>query len=251
MLITATALAVFIGILLGVLGGNDSVLLVPVLLYVLALEPKSALSTSQIILAATSCVAMLAHARAGHVIFRTGLLFGLSGMIGAYLGGRTAHHVPARLLLLGFVILMVASGAQMLRRRTPKDAEVAQERPQSKAWWRGAAVGLGTGFIAGMLGAGGGFLIVPALLFFGGLPMPQAIGTSLLVIAMQSFAGALGYLGHVNVEWRLAALLGGTMAVASIGGSLLSRHLPAAMLRKLFAALLIGVAIFMLTRIIW
>ena len=239
------ALALFIGVLLGMLGGGGSILLVPVLLYVLKLEPKSALATSQLVMVATSLVAMIVHARSGRVVFSTGGLFGLSAMAGAYLGGRFAAHVPARVLLLGFVSLMLLSAIQMLRKRNSDETTppAAVGIP-----WREMAVGLPTGFVAGMLGAGGGFLIVPALVLFGAIPITKAVGTSLLVIAMQSLAGAAGYLGHAVVDLRLVAELSAAMATSSIFGGLLSRRVPASKLRTLFALLLLAVACFMLIR---
>lgn len=246
MLMIATGLALLIGLLLGMLGGGGSVLLVPVLLYVLKLEPKAALASSQLILAATSLVAMGVHARAGRVVFSTGAVFGISGMVGAYLGGRTAHYLPAKLLLFGFVSLMAISAVQMLRKRNK--AETTAAGVPGGSLWRGAAVGLPTGFVAGLLGAGGGFLIVPALLLFGHLPIERAVGTSLLVITLQSTAGALGYLKHAAVDLRVVAALSGAMAASSILGGLLSQRLPAARLRQLFAGLLLAVACFMLIR---
>lgn len=246
MLVIATGLALLIGLLLGMLGGGGSVLLVPLLLYVLKLEPKAALASSQLILAATSLVAMGVHARAGRVVFPTGAVFGLAGMVGAYLGGRTAHYLPGKLLLFGFVALMAISAIQMLRKR--KRTETAATGAPAGIPWRGAAVGLPTGFVAGLLGAGGGFLIVPALLFFGRLPIEKAVGTSLLVIMLQSLAGALGYMQHATVELPVVASLSGAMAASSIVGGLLSQRLPAARLRQLFAGLLLAVACFMLIR---
>lgn len=246
MLILATALALLIGLLLGMLGGGGSVLLVPVLLYVLKLEPKAALASSQLILAATSLVAMSVHARAGRVVFSTGAVFGLAGMAGAYLGGRVAHHIPGKLLLFGFIALMAVSAIQMLRKRNK--AETTAPPAPSGIPWQGAAVGLPTGFVAGLLGAGGGFLIVPALLFFGRLPIEKAVGTSLLVITMQSLAGALGYMKHASVDLSVVASLSAAMAASSIVGGLLSQRIPAARLRQLFAGLLLAVACFMLIR---
>ncbi|HNN51352.1 MAG TPA: sulfite exporter TauE/SafE family protein [Pseudomonadota bacterium] len=243
MLELAIALSLGIGVLLGMLGGGGSVLLVPVLLSVLKLPTKTALATSQMVMAATTVVAMVLHARAGRVVFRTGVLFGLSGMAGSFLGGRLAHYIPANLLLSGFVVLMLASAIQMLRGNRKKT-----EPKAGAAWWLGMLVGFPTGLVAGMLGAGGGFLVVPALTIFGGLAMEQAVGTSLLVIAMQAFAGSLGYLGHSTVDFRLVGMLASVMAVGSLGGAVLSQRVPAAFLRRLFAALLIAVAIQMLVQ---
>lgn len=241
----AIGLALLIGVLLGLLGGGGSVLLVPVLLYVLHLAPKSALATSQLVMVSTSLVAMAVHARAGNVVPTIGGLFGLLAMAGAYLGGRFAAYVPARLLMLGFVTLMLASALQMLR---PRNSDAAAVAAAPGIRWQAVAIGFPTGLVAGLLGAGGGFLIVPALALFAGLPMSQAVGTSLLVIAMQSTAGAIGYLRHASVDMRTVAWISIAMALSSILGGLFARRLPAAVLRRIFAGLLLLVACFMLVR---
>ncbi len=241
----AIGLSLLIGVLMGLLGGGGSVLLVPVLLYVLRLDPKSALATSQLVMVGTSVVAMSVHARAGHVVPGIGGLFGLLAMLGAYLGGRIAAYVPSRLLLLGFITLMLLSAFQMLRTRNSSESKPAASPGIA---WRAVAIGFPTGLVAGLLGAGGGFLIVPALALFGGLPMPQAVGTSLLVIAMQSVAGASGYLRHASVDLHLVAWLSLAMAGSSILGGLLAGRLPAQLLRRIFAGLLLLVASFMLVR---
>lgn len=247
MLAVATALAVLIGAVLGMLGGGGSVLMVPVLLYLVGLKPKAALATSQILLAVTSAVAVLVHIRARRVVWSTGVLFGAASMLGAYCGGRAARYVPARLLLLGFTGLMLLSAAQMLHGRRPGAAQRAAA-DGGGLFARGAAIGFLTGLLAGTLGVGGGFLIVPALTLFGGLPIEKAVGTSLFVISLQSLAGSIGYLGHVAVDVRVVGQLAAAMALGSIGGGLLSRRLPAALLRRLFAGLLLIVALFMLLR---
>lgn len=249
----AVALALLIGVLLGMLGGGGSVLLVPVLLYVLKLEPKVALATSQLVMAATTSVAVLLHIRAGRVVFGTGVIFGLSGMLGSYLGGRIAHLVPSVILLSGFIGLMLVSAVQMLRAKRPsttskREGAALPGEGRRQIPWMGAIVGFPTGLTAGMLGAGGGFLVVPALTLFGGLPIQQAVGTSLLVIAMQSFAGSMGYLGHSSVDLRLVAMLSLAMGTSSVLGGFLSQRVPALLLRKLFAGLLLAVAALMLLK---
>ena len=252
MLVVATGLAVLIGAVLGMLGGGGSVLMVPVLLYLVGLQPKTALATSQILLTVTSAVAVLVHIRARRVVWSTGVLFGAASMSGAYCGGRAARYVPAQLLLLGFTALMLLSAVQMLRGRQlgtpPGSAPRANTYRDSGLSGRLAALGFLTGLLTGMLGVGGGFLIVPALSLFGGLPIEKAVGTSLFIISLQSLAGSVGYLGHVAVDVPLVAQLAAAMALGSIGGGLLSRRLPAALLRRLFAGLLLGVALFMLLR---
>ncbi len=138
MLEVALALALLIGVLLGMLGGGGSVLLVPVLLYVLKLEPKVALATSQMVMAATTAVAVLLHVRAGRVVFSTGVIFGVSGMIGSYLGGRIAHFIPSVVLLSGFIGLMVVSAVQMLRakRRPTRSGSWVPRPAEPRARWR-------------------------------------------------------------------------------------------------------------------
>lgn len=249
MLGIATGLIFFIGLLLGMLGGGGSLLMVPVLLYVLALEPKSALLTSQLIMAATCSVAVVVHARAGRVVWRTGAAFGAAGMLGAYLGGRVARYIPAQLLLFGFTALMVLSATRMLRPQATSALPSSARHRQNLR--RGVVVGLPTGFLSGMLGVGGGFLIVPALTLFGGLSIEQAVGTSLMVIAWQSLAGAVGYLGCAQVTWSTVTILTLAMVAGSILGGMLCHRLAAARLRRLFAVLLLGVAGFMMLRNLW
>ncbi len=248
MLSLATGLVLVIGLLLGMLGGGGSVLLVPVLLYVLGLEPKSALLTSQLIMAVTCSITVGVHARAGRVVWRTGAVFGLSGMLGAYLGGRMARYVPGKLLLLGFIALMLVSALRMLR-VPPAQSRAAIGR--RKNLHQGVVLGLPTGFVSGLLGIGGGFIIVPVLTLLGGLAIEQAVGTSLLIIALQSLAGSVGYLGCATVRWPVVAVLATAMALSSVLGGLLTQRLPAARLRRLFAGLLIGVAVLMLQKSLW
>src|SRR5512135_870104 len=197
----AVALSVVVGVSLGLLGGGGSILTVPILVYVAGLAPKPAIATSLFVVGVTSVAALVPHVRTGRVRWRTGLLFGFAGMTGAYTGGRLAEFVPGTLLLIAFGSMMLATAIAMLRSRrdtpgTPEPHELSVARAVSY----GAAVGL----VTGLVGAGGGFVIVPALALLGGLPMPAAVGTSLLVIAMNSFAGLYGHLHSVHIHWGLA-----------------------------------------------
>jgi uncharacterized membrane protein YfcA len=240
----AGALAVFIGVFMGMLGGGGTILLVPILLYVLKLPVKSALATAQLTMVTSAGLAMLVHARHGRVMWRKGLTFGTVGMCGAYLGGRVAHYLSPRILLLGFATIMSLAALEMLRR----GSSVSTEKPLNASLVRDVAVAFSIGLVAGLLGAGGGFLLVPAFTLLEGLSLELAVGTSLLVIAMQSLAGALGYLLHVEVNIPLTALLAAGMALGSTCGSLLSHRLPASLLRRMFAGFLLAVALFMLGR---
>ena len=236
--------AILIGVLMGLLGGGGSVLLVPVLLYVLRLDAKSALATSQLVMVSTSLVAMVVHA--GRQCRPADRCAVWPAGDGWGLPGRTFRGLRpgSSFLLLGFVSLMLLSALQMLRGATGRVAAVPGRAPSLRAVF----IGFPTGVVAGLLGAGGGFLIVPALSLFAGLPMAQAVGTSLLVITMQSVAGASGYLRHASVNPSIVVWLSVAMATSSILGGLLARRLPAAALRRIFAALLLVVASFMLLR---
>lgn len=232
MIALTVALAVLVGVTLGLLGGGGSILTVPLLAYVAGMDAKEAIATSLLVVGVTSAVGAISHARAGRVQWRTGIFFGLAGMVGAYAGGLLSRFIPGTVLLLAFAVMMVATAVAMLRGRKNKSAveEGAHSMPIGKVLLDGVVVGL----VTGLVGAGGGFLVVPALALLGGLSMPLAIGTSLIVIAMKSFAGLGGYLSAVQIDWRLAAMVTGAAVLGSlIGGRLTSMVDPDA-LRKGF-----------------
>jgi uncharacterized membrane protein YfcA len=232
------AAAVAIGLLLGLLGGGGSILTLPVLVYLAGQQPKSAITASLFVVAVTSAVALIPHARAGRVQWRTGLVFGTAGVVGAYAGGRLAAYVPSALLLAGFGLLIVAAAATMIRscRRPLRGASRTGRTPVLLAL--GAAVGL----ITGMVGAGGGFVIVPVLVLLAGLGMTSAVGTSLLVITLQSTAGLLGHLGHARVDWPLTLTITALAIVGSLLGARLADRIPAQLLRTGFGWFLTGMA---------
>lgn len=246
MLALAVALSVLIGLSLGLLGGGGSMLTVPILIYGFGVEPKSAIATSLLVVGVTSLVGGVAHAQAGRVQIRTGLFFGAAAMAGAYAGGRLARFLPARILLLAFAVLMVATAIAMLRGRRPeaKPAPTVSARSLPRMLLHGAAVG----GLTGLVGAGGGFLVVPALTLLGGLPMPLAVGTSLLVIAMQSLAGFVGYLGHVAIDLRLAGVFVAAASVGIVAGEQLTGHLPEQALRQGFAWFVLAMALFLVAK---
>ncbi len=220
MIALTIALAVLVGVSLGLLGGGGSILTVPLLAYVAGMDAKQAIATSLLVVGVTSAVGAISHARAGHVQWRTGLVFGVAGMAGAYGGGLLARFIPGTVLLIGFAVIMIATAIAMLRGRKDISAEsVAQPLPVVKIVLEGLVVGL----VTGLVGAGGGFLVVPALALLGGLPMPIAVGTSLVVIAMKSFAGLAGYMESVQINWGLAA----AVTVAALFGGLIGARLTA------------------------
>ncbi|MFJ6417388.1 sulfite exporter TauE/SafE family protein [Paeniglutamicibacter sp. NPDC091659] len=235
-------LSVLIGLSLGLLGGGGSILTVPILTYVAGLEPREAITTSLFVVGVTSIVSVATRARKKHVKWRTGLFFGAAGMVGAFGGGLAGNLLPGTLLMIIFAIMMLATSVAMIRgRRERPDTDARGELPVAKSLAAGGAVGL----LTGLVGAGGGFLIVPALVLLGGLPMTAAVGTSLLVIAMNSVAGFTGHVTSLELDW---ALTGGVSVAAILGsllGARLSGRIPETALRRGFGVfvLLMGLVV--------
>ena len=238
-MILAAILALAIGLTLGLLGGGGSILTLPLLVYVLQLDGRQSIASSLFVVGVTSMVSVFAHARSGRVQWRTGLIFGVAGMAGAYAGGRVAHFVPEQILLLSFGVVMLVTSANMLRGRKDRSG-------QSTGISLGKVLGIGfaVGLVSGLVGAGGGFLIVPALNLFGGLAMPEAVATSLFVIALQSFAGLGGHIAHTSLDWQLLSLITSSAVVGSLVGVRLARHISAATLRKAFGWFVLSMGIY-------
>jgi uncharacterized protein len=233
------ALAVVIGVALGMLGGGGSILTVPVFTYVAGLDPKIAIASSLPVIAVASTIGAIGHWRAGAVQLRTAVLFGGFTMIGGFSGARLAGYLPARAQLLLFATIMLGAAVSMLRTQAPAaSTEPTAPLPVGTL----LPLGLGVGVLTGLVGVGGGFLIVPALAQLGRLPMHIAIGTSLTVIAMNSLAGTLGYLGQVPLPYTLLVPFTALAVVGIVIGTLLARRVPQESLRRAFAVLLLLVA---------
>lgn len=244
-LILTVLLATLIGVSLGLLGGGGSILAVPLLVYVADLPVMEAIATSLLVVGVTSVVGILSHARARRIRWRTGLLFGLAGMAGAYVGGRLAEHLPAGLLLTAFAVVMLATSVAMIRGpRATGERTTPRERPPLRTSLDGVLVGL----VTGLLGTGGGFLVVPALALRGGLPMPVAVGTSLVVIAMNSVAGLAGHLAAVRVDWGLAAAVTTAAILGSAVSARFAGRIPAETLRRLFGWLVAAMGILVIAQ---
>jgi uncharacterized membrane protein YfcA len=250
MLLIALLLSLWVGVSLGLLGGGGSILTLPILRYVLHMEGHSAIATSLLVVGATSLAGLYSHARRGRVQWRTGLVFGSAGMLGAYLSGRVAHFIPAALLLLGFGAMMFATALAMLRpERARRGVSPQSRRPPGRLPLPTVVLeGLVVGAVTGLVGAGGGFLVVPALVLLGRLPMETAIGTSLLVIALKSFAGFAGYIGHTPLDASLALSVVAAAVVGSFAGAALAPRLSARSLRHAFAWLVVAMAFFILAQ---
>lgn len=244
MIALTVALAALVGVALGLLGGGGSILAVPLLAYVAGLDAQHAIAMSLLVVGVTSAVGAVTHARAGHVRWRVAATFGLAAMTGAYAGGRVAHLVPGAVLLIGFAVVMIAAGIAMLRGRPGASATEAAGVPLARL----ALLGVGVGVVSGLVGAGGGFLLVPALALVAGLPMPAAVGTSLVVISVQSFAGLAGHLSTEHIDWRLAAMVTAAAVVGAVAGGLLVPLVDPLTLRRGFGWMVLAIASVMLYR---
>ncbi len=247
MIILGYALAALIGLSLGLMGGGGSILTVPIFVYVLGFDAKLAIAMSLPVVGITSLVGAFSHWRAGNVRLGTAVLFGAIAMVGAFAGARLAVFVSGVFQLTLLAIVMLAAAISMFRsaRRGPAgvDAEV-DERPMSLPLLIPVAISVGV--LTGLVGIGGGFLVVPALVLLGRVPMKKAVGTSLLVIAMNSAAGFAGYIGTVQVPW--AFMVGFTaVAIAGIlGGTALVRFVSQRALKQAFAVFLLVMGTFIL-----
>ncbi|WP_460802720.1 sulfite exporter TauE/SafE family protein [Microbacterium sp. GXF6406] len=238
-LILTLVLAVSVGLALGTLGGGGSILTVPLLTYIAGMPPKEAIAASLLIVGVTSLSSLVVHARHRRVRWRTGLIFGAAGMVGAFAGGLIGGQLPGAVLMVAFAIMMIATAIAMVTRKPRRDtdqptADAGTERAHSLPMLRTMLEGIVVGLITGIVGAGGGFLIVPALVLLGGLSMPVAVGTSLLVIAMKSFAGLAGYLTTVTLDWPLVAAVTAMAVLGALLGARLSGRIPADALQKVF-----------------
>lgn len=319
-LAVALGLSALIGVTMGLLGGGGSILTVPILVYVLGIDGKEAIPMSLVVVGITSAFALISHARAGNVVWRTGLVFGACSMVGAFLGGVSAGCLSAELLMVLFALMTVATAVAMLYKDAPevscdaprlscdkfellspgadgfehslafiegklileedvvdeimKDkfdlAEVstkesenestnaseeadlenpsefahtelleveaaAEPEHQSHPAWRIALDGLVVGSITGLVGAAGGFMVVPALVLLAGLEMSSAVGTSLLVITLKSFAGYLGHASHETIDVQTTAAISAVAVLGSVIAGNFAHLLPQDSLRRGFA----------------
>jgi uncharacterized membrane protein YfcA len=244
--VLAFLLTAGIGLALGLLGGGGSILALPVLVYVARIDPREAVAMSLAIVGASSLVACLMHRRQGRLDTPAGTAFGITGLPGAYLGSKLTWLVPPRTLLVIFAVLMFVAGGMMLARslREPREGAPAERRHVFVL----LAAGFGVGALTGFLGIGGGFIIVPALVFFAGLPMPAAVGTSLLVIALNCAAGLLGHLGEGAVPLTATTLFAGAAIAGGVAGERLSARTSPRLLRRCFGSLVIALGLYVLAR---
>lgn len=249
-LILATLLAALIGVALGVVGGGGSILLVPVLVYLLGLPAAEATGTSLVVVFFTSLAALVPHARAGHVRWALGFRFGIVSMATAWMGARVSRLLPGSVVLLALGVVMAITAWLMLRPRRAASPEAGEPDAAEggPALLHLVPVALAVGALAGVLGAGGGFLAVPALVVALHLPFREAVGTSLLVIALGASAGLLGRVGGEPLDVVTTLVVASGSVVGSLVGSLVARRISVDRLRVGLGWLIAAVATGILVR---
>ncbi|MCX4391938.1 sulfite exporter TauE/SafE family protein [Streptomyces sp. NBC_00053] len=245
-LIVALVAGAVVGLALGGLGGGGSVLAVPALIYPLGFTPAAATTAGLLIVIATSLTGLVAHAREGGVRWRTGGLFAAAGIVPAAVAGALSVRVPAGALTAGFAVLAAVAAVRMLRPRTGPGQRAGTDAGGAPAG-RVARTGAGLGAVTGFLGVGGGFLVVPALVTVVALPMTAAVGTSLLVITVNSVAALVTRLATpTTLDWAVIAPFTATAVLGAWDGRRLAAKVSTAALQRIFGAALLAVAVFML-----
>jgi uncharacterized membrane protein YfcA len=248
----ALTLGAFIGVLLGLLGGG-SILAVPALVYGAGLPLSAAVPTSLLVVGISAAVAVLPRMRARQVRWRIAGIVGGAGAVAAFAGAAVNRLLDQRVVLVGFAILMVVAAVRMLRGGGDVGGDCAP--PGGGVNWRGClpksiAAGIAVGFLTGLFGVGGGFLIIPALVLLLGLPMALAVGTSLVIIVLNSAAGFVAHAGDGALDYRIAAAFSLAAVVGSLIAGRIASRLPAERLRRWFAYLVFAVAAFVVIQVV-
>jgi uncharacterized membrane protein YfcA len=258
MIAAAAGLGLLIGLVMGGLGGGGGVLVVPALVYLLGQSAQDATTGSVVIVGVAAVGGVLTRVRGG-IDWRTGLSFGALGIPAAYLGARLNQHVAQPVVLLSFATLTLLTAAGLLldtRRRTAAECcrtptgdgadgpPLRTAPPRLHTAGKVAACGLAVGFLTGFLGVGGGFLVVPALVIVLRMPMRLAVGTSLLIIVLNSASSFASRLGAVTLDWRVVVPFTVGAVLSCVAAKSLAHRLSGTTLTRAFAILLIAVGAF-------
>jgi uncharacterized membrane protein YfcA len=263
----ASPLGLVVGLALGALGGGGSIVAVPVLVYVAGQAPSDATTTSLLVVGTAAVVGIVGHARAGRVRFLAGAIVGLTGIAGSLAGSALNRSIDANLLLLGFGLLVLVAAWRMVTgcpscTRVGEDRALAYDPPRNPRGGvdlltrrrvdvavavRVALVGTAVGFLTGLFGVGGGFVIVPALTLVLGFTMPQAIGTSLLVIAINAATALAARVGTSGIEWSVALPFTVSALAGVLAGSRVAGRVDAAVLVRWFAGALVALSLYITT----
>jgi uncharacterized membrane protein YfcA len=266
--LVASPLGLLVGLALGALGGGGSIVAVPVLVYVAGQEPAAATTTSLLVVGTAALVGMVGHARAGRVRFTTGIVVGLTGIGGSLAGSALNRDIDGDLLLLGFGLWVLVAAWRMVtgcpsctRLGAERAVDVADPSDHAAAGVavltgrrvdagvivRVALVGTAVGFLTGLFGVGGGFVIVPALTLVLGFNMPQAVGTSLLVIVLNAATALAVRLGTTGVEWSVVIPFTVAALAGVLTGNRVADRVDAGLLVRWFAAALVALSLYITT----
>ena len=247
----------FIGISLGLIGGGGSILTLPVLVYLFGVTPQLAISYSLFVVGSTSLVGSFNSYRKKLIDFKTALLFGISSVITVFVTRKFLLPLIPDVILIGnynllfsvltmvlFAILMLLASVKMITAKPLKEETVHANKSIAMLLLYGVGIGLITGF----LGAGGGFLLIPALVLILKLPMKKAIGTSLLIIALNSIVGFVADAGHHKIEWNFLLTISAIAIAGILIGGLLSKKINGDKLKKGFGWFVLVMAIYIIVK---
>lgn len=254
--------AAAIGLSLGLIGGGGSILTVPVLVYLFHIDPLPATTYSLFIVGMTSLFGAAAHLRIGNINWQVAMIFGLPSVISVTLvRAVVVPIIPETLLTVGgfiltkslallllFALLMVMSATKMLQKQEHRHTLHSITNGRHN-YWGVLLKGLMVGAITGLIGAGGGFLIIPALVLMAGLPMKQAVGTSLTIIALNASVGFISSIAKTpNLDWNLLLILSGIAAAGIIAGTAFSRKVSNEKLKPAFAWFVLTVGAYIIIK---
>lgn len=243
-MVVVIAGALIIGVTLGLLGAGGSAITVPVLVYLVGHTTKQSIAESMAIVGLISMAAAVPYARSKQIDWRSVWYFGVPGMCGAFAGAWLGAMAPAALQLVAFGGILVASAFAMLRPQLASRTDAASVTPHKPPFWKIGFEGTAVGVVTGFVGVGGGFLIVPALVILGRVPMRLAIGASLVIIALKSAVGFAKYQQHlqsqgVSIDLQTVVIFVLVGAIGSLLGKFINGQLNQGALKRAFAVFLI------------
>ena len=252
--------ALAIGVVLGLMGGGGSILTVPVLVYILAIEPITATAYSLFIVGVSALVATIRNAQENRVDFKTGVVFAIPAFLAVFLTRKiVVPNIPLEIhlgefilerdtaIMVFFALIMLAASISMIRGR--KEVVVVDEIQQVIYNYPLILIeGLVVGFLTGIVGAGGGFLIIPALVLFAKLPMKKAVATSLMIIAIKSLIGFMGDVQNMDIEWTFLLSFTSLSVIGIFIGIYFTKFIDAIRLKKSFGWFVLAMGVFILLR---
>lgn len=252
----ALLLAILVGLSLGLIGGGGSILAVPILKYVVGVTAREAIAMSLFIVGIVSVVGLIPHWQQGNVNLPVAMTFIPPAMVGAFLGAKLSRlpFITDTIQMGCFGVVMALASFFMIKKSNSQKTGNADKNPPLsekpptvvKKIVLTIFQGLGVGILTGFVGVGGGFLIIPSLVLIGGIPMKEAVGTSLLIIATNAFSGFLGYWGQVALNWTIMISFSLAASCGIVFGANLAKKIQAKSLQKAFGYFVLAVAIFVL-----